>query len=410
MKTEFVDTLMREIRMMASSTNCAVASCDGRGASGARQRHAAAPWLCLALSVVIVGVGAPHAGAAPTAGGSAANRSWRFVVTGDSRNCGNLVMPAIAAGARAAGAKFFWHLGDFRAIAAIDEDFSDDKANPKLQSEYEKAAWNNFIENQLTLFGKMPVFLAIGNHDLIRRTRADYLAKFENWLSAPEIGNQRRADDPFDANSKTYYHWIENGIDFITMDNASDDQFDAAQMFWFEKVLEKAERSSDIRHIVVGMHKPLPGSISEEHSMSESGKDLPIQSGRQAYRDLLRAQNEFHKKVYVLASHSHYYMDDIFNTDAWKDNVLPGWIVGTGGAQRHQLPPDWRRAHRALQGVYGYMVATVQAGAAGGGDSEGPIHFEFKLLNRSDVPASAARKFSRKVIDFCFDENMRKPN
>jgi phosphomannomutase len=29
---------------------------------------------------------------------------WRFVVGGDSRNCGDVVMPAVAAGARAAGA------------------------------------------------------------------------------------------------------------------------------------------------------------------------------------------------------------------------------------------------------------------------------------------------------------------
>jgi len=52
-------------------------------------------------------------------------------------------------------------------------------------------------------------------------------------------------------------------------------------------------------------------------------------SGRRVYADLLRAQNSGHKYVYVLASHSHYYMDGIFNTDYWKKNggVLPGWIV-----------------------------------------------------------------------------------
>jgi len=36
------------------------------------------------------------------------------------------------------------------------------------------------------------------------------------------------------------------------------------------------------------------------------------------YADLLRAQNDSHKRVYVLASHSHYYMDGIFNTEYWK--------------------------------------------------------------------------------------------
>src|ERR1700737_4759624 len=47
--------------------------------------------------------------------------TWRFVVGGDSRNCGDVVMPAVAAGARAAGASFYWHLGDFGGIYAFDQ-------------------------------------------------------------------------------------------------------------------------------------------------------------------------------------------------------------------------------------------------------------------------------------------------
>src|SRR5882672_2273759 len=48
---------------------------------------------------------------------------WSFVVSGDSRNCGNVVMPAIAAGAEKNGAVFYWHLGDLRAIYTTDEDY-----------------------------------------------------------------------------------------------------------------------------------------------------------------------------------------------------------------------------------------------------------------------------------------------
>jgi hypothetical protein len=33
--------------------------------------------------------------------------------------------------------------------------------------------------------------------------------------------------------------------------------------------------------------------------------------------------------VYVLASHSHFIMDDVFRTPYWGDHVLAGWIVGT---------------------------------------------------------------------------------
>ena len=64
------------------------------------------------------------------------------------------------------------------------------------------------------------------------------------------------------------------------------------------------------------MHEALPESISAGHSMNES--PTGTESGRRVYADLLRAQNEAHKHVYVLASHSHYYMDGIFNTDYWK--------------------------------------------------------------------------------------------
>jgi hypothetical protein len=39
---------------------------------------------------------------------SAAEGTWRFAVSGDSRNCGDVVMPEIARGAAKDGAKFYW--------------------------------------------------------------------------------------------------------------------------------------------------------------------------------------------------------------------------------------------------------------------------------------------------------------
>jgi hypothetical protein len=56
-------------------------------------------------------------GSAPTrAPGQASEgkpgESWRFVVSGDSRNCGDVVMPGIAAGTKLDDASFYWHLGD----------------------------------------------------------------------------------------------------------------------------------------------------------------------------------------------------------------------------------------------------------------------------------------------------------
>lgn len=57
---------------------------------------------------------------------------WRFAVSGDSRNCGDVVMPAIAKKAREDSASFYWHLGDFRAIYDFDQDFRQTHSNSNI--------------------------------------------------------------------------------------------------------------------------------------------------------------------------------------------------------------------------------------------------------------------------------------
>ena len=76
-------------------------------------------------------------------------------------------------------------------------------------------------------FGSIPVFLALGNHELIPpKTRDQALLQFADWFDAPEIREQRLRDDPHDHAVRAYYHWMKDGIDFITLDNASPDEFD----------------------------------------------------------------------------------------------------------------------------------------------------------------------------------------
>src|SRR6516165_6825528 len=161
---------------------------------------------------------------------------FRFAVSGDSRNCGDVVMPAIAAGVTKDGAAFYWHLGDYRAIYDFDEDYR--QLHPKANiSQYESDAWPDFIEHQIKPFGTTPVYLSIGNHETIPpKTRTDYLIQFADWLLAPPLEARRLADDPSDHALRAYYHWIENGVDFISMDNGTDDQFDAAQLKWLQGV------------------------------------------------------------------------------------------------------------------------------------------------------------------------------
>jgi hypothetical protein len=325
----------------------------------------------------------------------------RFALSGDSRNCGDVVMPAIAAKVREEHPAFYWHLGDFRAIYTFDEDMQHEpehRAKPMTISEYESIAWRDFLENQIEPFGAIPVFLGIGNHETIPpKTREELYPQIADWLDSPILREQRLRDDPHDHRLRTYYHWMMAGADFINLDNATADQFDSAQMKWFEGVLSRDKANPEVKTIIVGMHEALPDSISASHSMNES--PVGAETGRQVYQQLLRAQNEAHKRVYVFASHSHYYMENIFNTEAWRKNggVLPGWIVGTGGAVRYALPEERSGARAAMTNVYGYLRISLHA--------DGALDSEFRKLDEKDVPAAVSTRFTPEFVHWCFAEN-----
>src|SRR5260370_28362011 len=137
------------------------------------------PHLLSALVVVLCAAGASRTASAQT---------WRFAVAGDSRNCGDVVMPAIAQHVHRSNAGFYWHLGDFRAIYDFDEDYRQ-AAGPGVNiSRYFHDAWPDFIQNQMVPFGDLPVLLSIGNHELVPpKTRPDFLQQFAHWLDAPVI-------------------------------------------------------------------------------------------------------------------------------------------------------------------------------------------------------------------------------
>src|SRR5690242_18224908 len=227
--------------------------------------------------------------------------TWTFAVSGDSRNCGDVVMPEIAAGAQAHDAAFYWHLGDFRLGSDVDQDMTNEegyRGHHISVSRYLGSHWNDFIQNQLLPFGQTPVFLAIGNHESHFKTQQDYLVEFANWLNTPIIQKQRLEDNSFDYGLRAYYHWKIGGVDFFTMDNAGDEQFDTGQVRWFESALKRDEADPNVHTIVLGMHEPLPHGVSP-HSMDESAQG--IESGSQVYKDLLQAEQESHKHVYVIA-------------------------------------------------------------------------------------------------------------
>ena len=127
------------------------------------------------------------------------------------------------------------------------------------------------------------------------------------------------------------------------------------------------ETDSDVKRVVVGMHEALPDSIGNSHSMGDARAGAEGRSsGEETYKALENFRDHTYpdgskKPVYVLASHSHYYMNNIFATDKLTDNQkkqpLPGWIVGMAGAVRFALPEGAPKT--ALTNIYGYLLGTV---------------------------------------------------
>jgi hypothetical protein len=335
-----------------------------------------------------------------------ASPPWRFAVAGDSRNCGDIVMPAIAEDAIRHHVAFYWHMGDFRWMTEVDEDMAQQYHGDLDVTAYRRDAWGDFLANQIAPFGFTPVYLGIGNHELYKDTdhtasRSDYNAQFSYWLDAPRLRAQRLLDNATADTLTTYYHWKQGGVDFIYLDNANEDGFGAAQLAWLERVLAAASSDPDVRTVVVGMHRALPNSLACGHSMN-GDKDHEnadsIASGRRAYENLLAWHHTSRKPVYILASHAHFFVEDIFATPYWKRRgVLPGWIVGTAGARRYPLPENLPPGTQAKTNVYGYLLATVAP--------DGHIRFEFRQLNEPDVPRVVVDRYGKDFVHQCFVEN-----
>jgi hypothetical protein len=319
-------------------------------------------------------------------------------------------MPAIAAGSRADGARFYWHLGDLRRISGIDEDFAAEARFQKADSiptlsDYQQLAGSDFLEHQVKPFGDIPFFVGIGNHETIApASRLQFRTNMRTLLDRPELRRQRAVDgipvaalDP-DALPPTYYHWRERGVDFIYLDNATDDAFDVEQMHWFDEIVRRALGDTSVRTLVVGMHEALPHSLGDNHSMCASRQG--IDSGEHVYQALLRARDAG-KRIYVLASHSHFYLANIFDTPYRRGpdggGVLDGWIIGTAGAERYPLPDGIAQGMNARSRAYGYLAGTVSP--------DGKIDFQFRELARGELAEHLSHDLDPRILDDCIDGN-----
>ena len=347
---------------------------------------------CACFTLLVLFAPAPVLGQAPAP-------LWTFAVSGDSRNCGDFVMPAIAAKVKAEGDAFYWHLGDFRWMSEPDQDLvAMQPAGHKLEMpEYVKMAWDDFLTRQIASFGSTPVFLGKGNHENVApMTREGYISKFSSLLDRPEIAAQRITDGAAGAPLGPWYHWTQGWVDFITLDNASKDEFSTAQLRWLRSVLDHdLAPNSGIRAIVVGMHEALPHSRGSEHAMDDW--EIGERTGEMVYTWLYDVQAAG-KRAYVFASHSHYYSPNIFGTPYWRqfsNQVVPGIIIGTAGAHRYQLPKTAEKTARAH--IYGYVQGAVQA--------DGTIDFSLHELTEDDLKQARWPDAPLDAIHECFLNN-----
>jgi len=351
--------------------------------------------------------------------------SWRFIVSGDSRNCGDIVMPAIAANSGQFSPSFYWHLGDLRAIYKVDEDMAFAAANNGnflSCSLYLPRAWPDFIDHQIAAFGNLPFYVGIGNHEIITpKDKLQFRRQFATWLDQKTLHDQRIADEALDQSKDprtgdarkkekkteepseppappTFYHWIQKGVDFIYLDNASD-CFPEAQLAWLAGVLQRDASNKDVMSVVVGMHESLPDGVANKHSMGESKGPEGRKSGEKAYDELLAFHSRTAKPVYVLSSHSHFFLENAYDTTELKKkgDPLHGWIVGTGGAERAVLPIQ--PSDTAKSDVYGYLVGTVAA--------DGKIEFAFQEVREPDVPFTVRHDYPQTLVDWCFAHNSK---
>jgi len=359
----------------------------------------------LSYGVLFAGVLALGTGAHRPVAAQSAAQPWTFVVSGDSRNCGDVVMPSIAGMATANNAAFYWHLGDLRYMLDFDDDMEHDTAikQPMQVIQYLSAAWPDFIRQQIGPFGAMPFYVGIGNHETVFEpmfpgSRIAFINTFNKWLDTPTLKAQRLKDDPKSTGPLTYYHWIQGGVAFYNLDNATSDMFDDTQMGWFNRLLSQDVANADVKSIVVGAHAALPDSLVFDHSMSDYPQG--VTSGRLLYRLLLEAKKA--KNVYIVNSHFHGYVPNAYNSAYWQANggVIPGWVVGTAGAYRYHMPPTAQNAPGAKEKTYGSLLATV--------GTDGSISFEFKPVNETDVPAAVVSKYTKDFVHYCFAENGEK--
>jgi hypothetical protein len=268
--------------------------------------------LTAALAAFVLGCGGPSPltplqAASPPSGP-------RYIVGGDSRDDASHVLPWAFREAKARGASAFFFLGDMEITGFLDPHFV--SALPYLDPVPFYPALGN---HEVRVFG----FLPLGNQAAEKAFRKRFL------------GTARTPITSSLEDKVVYSVDLPGGLHFIALDNVSQAGFGRDQLEWLATDLDRAIINSEVRFIVVGMHKPLAHNGASTHGMDSDGA--------QAVADSEAALKLFvsHKVALLVASHVHEFMH-------YKTKGIDSYITGGLGAPLDRSGAD-HAFHHFLQ-------------------------------------------------------------
>jgi 3',5'-cyclic AMP phosphodiesterase CpdA len=300
--------------------------------------------LPLLLATLLAGCGNCGGSQAPAPQGTATQPVAdagvvRLVVGGDSRDDKAHVAPWAFEQARTRGATAFLFLGDMELSPELDRSFA----------------------HELTFLDPVPFYPVLGNHEVeqlgflpIGRKEAEK-ALVHRFLGTPRTPVRSSLPDRI-----VYSVDLPGGVHFVALDNVSQRGFGHDQLAWLAADLKRAHAEPAIRHILVGMHKPLARNGVVTHGMDHDGAQAAADSDA-----ALALFTENHVDM-ILASHVHQFTQ-------FQQAGIPSYITGGLGAPLTRSGADHAFHHFLVLDVgdSGIHVEVVRFGGTPSMEPEG---------------------------------------
>jgi 3',5'-cyclic AMP phosphodiesterase CpdA len=247
----------------------------------------------------------------------------RLIVGGDSRDDSAHVLPWAFREAKARGASAFLFLGDMELTPSFDAHF-----RRELEGLAKGVGFFPVLGNhEVRLIGAIP----IGVEDAQKNFKKNFLENNPQKLKSVL------------AHKIVYSVNLPGRVHFIALDNVSQAGFGDDQLDWLEKDLTAARGDPEVRHIFVGMHKPLAHNGVSPHGMDEDGD-----RGEKESQSAL-AMFEMARVELILASHVHQFI-------RFSQGGIRSYITGGLGAPLNNAGPEHAFHHFLVIDVAGDAV------------------------------------------------------